>query len=445
MIAEPLRAVASAGQRATSALGAVAGNSARVATEAMRLLSDVGPQRTRRVVWSRGGHAAIEVRGLPGRGSVHRAMSNRLRDALRDLHGVRWAEVNAVTAQVLIAFDEDTVSTDQLVDTVESVEEAHGTAEDGFPWQREIHPADSAPLAAAYTALAADLAGVTAGLATWIFRVRPLRPATRVPLAVLQGYPRLREMLARQLGPIGADLALCVANAVVYGLSDGPAKPAVDAYRQLLVAAEARARHDLWSTRGPELSRRGGGVPSKPPQHGDQPRPFPKGRIETYADQAAFDSLMAAAGVLGLTGQPGRAAEVIVVGLPRTAALGRDGFSAVLESELAGQGIMPMDPSAYRRLDRVSTIIVDSAVLCAGQPLVLSASATNADVDDAMVWQAASGALRDRCVDDLSLASRCRWARIRHQSSRPRRNGPGNPGRRDRPRGRRGSRMGISP
>jgi len=170
-----------------------------------------------------------------------------------------------------------------------------------------------------------------------------------------------------------------------------------------------------------------------------------QGRIETYADQAAFDSLMAAAGVLGLTGQPGRAAEVIVVGLPRTAALGRDGFSAVLESELAGQGIMPMDPSAYRRLDRVSTIIVDSAVLCAGQPLVLSASATNADVDDAMVWQAASGALRDRCVDDLSLASRCRWARIRHQSSRPRRNGPGNPGRRDRPRGRRGSRMGISP
>src|SRR5215469_16607782 len=138
VIAEPLSAVASAGQRA-----------ARVAAEAMRLLTDIGAERKRRMVWSQSGHAAIEVRGLPGRGRAHRAMSGTLRSALRDVRGVRWAEVNAVTAQALIAFDEDEVSVGELVDAVASVEEAHGTAGDGFSWQREVHPADSAPLSAA--------------------------------------------------------------------------------------------------------------------------------------------------------------------------------------------------------------------------------------------------------------------------------------------------------
>ena len=367
----------------------------------MRLLGDVGPERKRRVVWSQRGNAAIEVRGLPGRGRAHRAMSDELRAALGDLRGVRWADVNAVTAQVLIAFDEDEVGVGELVDAVEAVEEGHGTAGSGFAWQREIHPADSAPLAAAYTALAADLAGVSAGLAGWIFRVMPLHPATRVPFAIMESYPRLRGILERRIGPIGADLALSVGNAVVFGLSDGPAKPAVEACHQLLIAAEVRARREAWSRRGPELSRQGGALPGKRPKHAGRPRPLPPGPVETYADRAAFGSLLAAAGVLGLTSQPGRAADVIVAGLPRSAALGRDGFSATLGGELARQGIMPMDPNAYRRLDRVSAIIVDSAALCADQPLVLSASAAKRDGDDAVVWQAASGVLRGLSVDDL--------------------------------------------
>lgn len=81
-------------------------------------------------------------------------------------------------------------------------------------------------------------------------------------LAVLESYPRLREFLEHQIGPIGAGLALSVGNAVVYGLSDGTAKPAVDACHQLL-AAEVRARRDLWSRRGPELCQRDGELPAE--------------------------------------------------------------------------------------------------------------------------------------------------------------------------------------
>jgi cation-transporting ATPase I len=369
--------------------------------EATRLLSDIGHERKRRMVWSQGGHAAIEVRGLPGRGAAHLAMSKKLRAALHELRGVRWAEVNAVTAQVLIAFDDGKVSVDQLVDAVQTVEEAHGTADDGFAWEREIHPADSAPLAAAYASVAADLAGVAAGLAGWLLRVQPLKPAARIPVAVLEGYPRLREILERRIGPISADLALSLGNAVAYGLSDGPAKPAIDACHQMLVAAEVRARRDLWSKRGPELSLRSGDLARKRPRQADRPRPFPPGPIESHADRAAFGSLVTAAGVFGLTREPSRAADVILAGLPRSAALGRGGFSATLGRELARQGIMPMDPDAYRRLDRVSAILVDSAVLCTSQPLVLSASAVRRDGDDAAVWQAANVVLRDLSVDDL--------------------------------------------
>jgi cation-transporting ATPase I len=82
---------------------------------------------------------------------------------------VRWAEVNAVTGHVLVAFDEGRVEVGALLDAVRGVEESQGTREEGFSWSQPVHPADDAPIAAATVELAADclaVATATFGMAT---------------------------------------------------------------------------------------------------------------------------------------------------------------------------------------------------------------------------------------------------------------------------------------
>lgn len=187
--------------------------------------------------------------GKPGRKNPRVAEAPRR--AVAGLRGVRWAEVNEVTAQLLVAFDERHVGVEQLLGVVRAVEKDHGADRDSFSWSRPAHPADDAPLTATLTALAADLVGVGAGLgakfASPLVRIVPTHPAVRLPLAIMDGYPWMRRQLERQIGPVGADLLLGVGNAAVYGISDGWRFPS----RRCRKACP-------WSPRSPSWPRHGG-------------------------------------------------------------------------------------------------------------------------------------------------------------------------------------------
>src|SRR5438034_9849870 len=124
------------------------------AVPAARALLDLHPDRSRRRVWAGHGHAQIEVRGMTGSGTKHRRIAAGVTERLRSLRGVRWAEVNAVTGQVLVAFEERRVNVGALLDTVRDVEDAHGTRDENFSWSRPVHPADPTPIAAATVELA---------------------------------------------------------------------------------------------------------------------------------------------------------------------------------------------------------------------------------------------------------------------------------------------------
>ena len=50
---------------------------------------------------------------------------------------------------------------------------------------------------------------------------------------------------------------------------------------------------------------------------------------------------------------------------------GREAFAAVLDVRMCRRDVLPMDGSAYRRLDRVSAVVVDGATLCTGPPVVV--------------------------------------------------------------------------
>src|SRR4051812_17727205 len=57
------------------------------------------------------------------------------------------------------------------------------------------------------------------------------------------------------------------------------------------------------------------------------------------------------------------------------------------------RGVVQLDPGALRRLDRVSAVVIDSAVLCDGELRLLSAVSTGDVLDDAGVWRAAGALL----------------------------------------------------
>ena len=123
-------------------------------------------------------------------------------------------------------------------------------------------------------------------------------------------------------------MLLGVGNATIYGISDGPARPAVDALYRLLLVAELRARQACWASRGPELTETAARCAVSVPDNGQRPAPLPDGPVESYTGKAAAGSLASAAGVLAATRDPGRAAEAINATVPKAARLGREGFAA---------------------------------------------------------------------------------------------------------------------
>ena len=359
-------------------------------------ITDLGPNRGRRRVWSRAGRAHVEVRGLTGRGPEHRRLAQDVTGALTRLKGVRWAEVNAVTAHVFIAFDEDDVDIDELVDAVEVVEEAHSTHEDSFSWSHPPHPTDDTALASAAVALAADVLGIMSAATGRLARLGAPPRGLRAPIAIIETQPRLRAALGARLGPVGADLVLAVANAAAHGLTEGAGPLAVDAISRVLQLGELRSRRDVWERREVALHSTGHALPAETAERKPRPLPLPQGPIEAVADRISAASFLGASGILAWTRDPAQAADALVATVPRAARLGREGFATAVGSELARRDVLPLDNTVLRRLDRVTAVVIDAAVLCSPRRRILSAESTSRGLSAAEVWQYADRVLAGR-------------------------------------------------
>jgi cation-transporting P-type ATPase I len=401
----------------TSAAALPARPARLLASAAAAAISDLGPSRNRRHMWSQDGRAHIEVRGLTGPGRAHRRLAADVTSALTQLKGVSWAEVNAVTAHVLVIFDEDETGPGELVEAVEAVEAAHGTDADDFPWTRPPHPADEAPAGGAATALAADCLGIVFALTGRLARLGTPPRAFRAPIALIDAQPRLRLALARPLGPVGSDLVMAVGNVIAHGLTGGEGPLAVDAAHRVLQLGELQARRAVWERREREVHSAGHGLPAEAPEHVPRPSPIPRGPVEQTADRTSIASLLGAAGILAWTRDPGRAADAILATVPKAARLGREGFAARLGRDLAVRGVIALDSNALRRLDRVSAVVIDAAVLCSDRPQVLSAESTSRRLSEAEVWQFAERVLHGRPAAELQ--GRGPWARGGWRLRRP--------------------------
>ena len=346
-----------------------------------RALLDAHPRRTRRRVWQGHGHAHIEVRGLDGAGARSRAVVRDVRGALSGLGGVRWAEVNAVTGHVVVAFDERLVDLGTLLDAVRAVESAQGTREEAFSWE-PIHPSDATPVAAAVVELTADCVSCTAAIVGRVMRLPALPRGVRVGLVLADLQPQLRRQLIARIGPVSTELLMALVYAAVLGLSQRPVGPAIDAVHRAQLLAEVLSRRSVWKRREPELCRTPEALPAEAPRPVPRPAPLPPGPLEAWTELLGPGSLAGAAGVLVSTRDRRRAADIVLAVLPRAARLGRESFATTSARRLARHGVVPLDAAAYRRLDRISAIVLDSAVLCRDRPQILDDQGVDRDGRD---------------------------------------------------------------
>ncbi|MGY1826983.1 HAD-IC family P-type ATPase [Blastococcus sp. SYSU DS0541] len=312
-----------------------------------------------------------------------------LRRQLERLEGVEWATVNDVVGRVLVAVDARRVGIEDVVGVVTEIEQARGGT-GVFPY-RPDHPADVEPLLAAVAAAAVDVAAVGVATAAKYLPIPAVHRHATLVMALLDTQQWLKRGLSDRIGPVGTDLVFEGTSALLHSLTQSPTLPAINAAAAVQRALEVRARRRVWCRRERELC---GPEPdddrSPAPPPGPRPGELPRGPIETYRDRLGPTELGAALGLLALTGRPGRSADLIRALTPKAAVQGRESFAATLDLLLCRQGVLPMDGSVYRRLDRVDAAVVDAAALCTGPPVVVEAVADADGWDDAAVWSAAT-------------------------------------------------------
>ncbi len=336
----------------------------------------VSPGRRQRRRWVGNGRAHIEVKG------VHRPenqpAARRLEAALGGLDGVRWAQVNAVAGRVVVAFDGDRVNMDGLVDVIEGIEDEHDLSQERFPHDRPDHPADAEPIQRQLYAIGADLGGLGLGLAGQfafgqfgrLARKNPLVGEIASLISLADSTPVLRRAIEGRLGRAATDLGLAAGNAVAQGLTQGPLGLVVDIAHRGLVLDELRARRDLWTRSEPLLY--GAGPPGRPPRaaRAGRPAPLPAGPAETYSNAAGTAALGAAVAALAVTRDPHLAVAATAAANPKAAKLGREGFAARVDRDLARSGVLALDSEALRRLDRLDAVLLDTKLLTTGRMVV---------------------------------------------------------------------------
>lgn len=327
-------------------------------------LGDREGRRSRRVSVV-GDHVHVEVRGaLDDR---HPHLGAALGAALQRLDGVQWAEVDAVVGRAVVLIDPGSVEIDDLIDAIEDVEEAHGTAGERFPHHIPDHPDDLEPVQRRAVAIAADVVGLGVVAAGQTLRLARIPAEVPGLVSLADSQPRIRGALESRLGPPATDVLIAGANATAQALGQGAVGLVVDLAHQSVRVGEQLARRAAWRRHEAELVVGPQSVRHPPRPLPPRPIPMPKGDIERYSDGAAVASLGAVGVSLGLSRDPRRAADLALAGVPKAATLGREVFASTVTMVLSSHGVVVMDPAALRRLDRVSMLAVDARLLSSGR------------------------------------------------------------------------------
>lgn len=287
-----------------------------------------------------------------------------LERAAVDRDHLEWLEVNPHSRRVVFAFTQRAFGLDELEALVAAAEAQARVSGSHFAETEAEHPADQEPAVRLLLELAADVAGL--GLATAI-TLSPLRPfvvgsTAAAVLSVLRSSPRLRRGIDERLGHQRSELTLSLASSFANGFAQRKGTQLVELGHKVGALREVRARQRSWERREAELTQQPTGM-ALGPRVEPRPVPLPRGPIEEYADRAWFVSLSGFALSFVTTRSVQRAIAALFGGLPKPARLGREIFSSELSRVLCGRGLLIMDASVVRRLDRVDCLVIQGDLL----------------------------------------------------------------------------------
>jgi cation-transporting ATPase I len=377
-------------------------------TAAGWLAARVEPRgRTRRRWWQGDDRAHFEIRGFdrPDVATLIDAVERHVAAT----PGVAWVEVDSVAGRAVVQASTPELEWRAVLEALEAAEREAGTAGDRFPVARPEDPSDREAINRHLLALAADLAGMGIGVSGRLLRATPLPVEAASAVSVLDNEPRLRQLVAGELGTGATDLAVAALNALGQGLSQGPLGLLADVAHRANLLREDTARRRAWERAerrrwagGPAASVLGGPVPVP------LPRPAtPSGPVEHYIDRASLVAVAAGAATGVATRSPRRATAVALAGLPKGARMGRDAFASDVAATLAARDLLVTDRGALRRLDRVDTVVIDGGLLDSGRVEV--ASVRVAPERDAPEAHQRIAALLDR-ADPATERRRGRWS-----------------------------------
>ncbi|MFG1758051.1 cation-translocating P-type ATPase [Micromonospora echinofusca] len=332
---------------ATRNVGAVAARLARVAG------------LSRRRVWSRPGRHHIEVLGVCQDGGD--VLARQVEAALERMPGVEWARVNAPSGRVVVAVGTPEPTLRDLIATVARTERTCPHEPD--PEIPPPHPPEEGPRTPrTLGGLASDALGLTLSAATRILPFTPVPGEVAGLLGAVDLHPRLHALADRGLrADPRADLLFPLAEAVAQGLTGSWTGLVLDGAHRVVQWGEARAQLRAWTQAEPRLT----GHPERaaaPAPKIERPRPKPDGPVEKYVSRTLDAGAVAAAAATPVVGAK-RAAALGLSTLPKAPGSGREGYAARLGLILARRGVIAMDRSVLRELDRIDTVLLDAAVL----------------------------------------------------------------------------------
>ena len=321
----------------------------------------------RRRLWAKPGTAHIEMPDLSPR--EYDDFTAVLSEELEALDGVYWAAPNGATGRMVVTWDEEKISEEQLLEVASRVEDRFHLGVATYSDAGAAHPGDDEPLLRGLVRMGADVAGAAVGVTMKITRRQPGRRRFDMAnlMSIVDNVPHIRKGLANRMGQASADVTIGISNPLMQGLGSGPTGPILDFGFQLARYLEAVDRRRTWLDREPELCSRPdlAGAPRREVE--PRPIPVPDGPIEEYAEDVWNMSLGGFLVGLADTQELERAVTPLLDALPKPARYGRDAFAAGLSRAFARRGMLVMRPDAVRRLDRIDCVIVDDDIFRTGE------------------------------------------------------------------------------